>query len=75
MGSVAVCITVGVSSLVEEAGTNSVAIAEVSRIAEDGASCSDNATDNDRRSVVVTGKVKAIGACCGGGVGMLVRAL
>ena len=59
----------------EEASTNSVAVAKVSRTVEDGASSSDNATGDDRRSVVVTSKVKAVGVCCGGGVGMLVRAL
>ena len=42
---------------------------------DEGASCSDEATDDDRRSVVVTGTVKAAGACRGGGVGSPVRAL
>ena len=32
---------------------------------EEGASCSDEATDDDRRSVVVNGAVKAAGACRG----------
>jgi hypothetical protein len=47
----------------EEAGTNLVAVVEVSRTIEEGASCSDEAIDDDKRSVVVTGKVKAAGAC------------
>ena len=55
-------------------GTDSVAVAEVSSTVDKGASCSDNATDDDRRSVVVTGTVKAVGACRGGGVGSPVRA-
>ena len=59
----------------EEAGTDSVAVAEVSGIVEEGARCLDEATDIDRHSVVVTSKVKAAGACCGDGVGMPVRAL
>ena len=42
---------------------------------EEGGSCSDEATDNDRRSVVVTGTVKAAGAYRGGGVGSPVIAL
>ena len=50
-------------------------MAVVSGTVEDGASCSDDATDDDRRSVVVTGAVKAAGACRGGGVGSPVRAL
>ena len=65
----------GCTSPTDEAGTNSVAIADVSGTVDDGASCSDNATDDDRRSVVVTGAVKAAGACRGGGVGSPVRAL
>jgi len=52
-----------------------VAITEVSSTVEEGASCSDKATNDDKCSVVVTGKVKATGACCGCGVGMPVRAL
>jgi len=60
---------------VEVAGTNLVAVAEVSGIVDEGASCSDEATDDDKCSVVVTGSVKAAGACCGGGVGMPVIAL
>ena len=59
VGFVAICFATGVSRHVEEAGTDSVAIVEVSGTIEDGASCSDDATDDDRRSVVVTGKVKA----------------
>jgi hypothetical protein len=62
VGSVAVCVTAGISRPVEEAGTDSVAVAEVSGTIEDGASCSDDATDNDKHSIVVTSKVKAIGA-------------
>jgi hypothetical protein len=46
----------------EEGGTDSVAVAEVSGIVEEGASCSNEATDDDKRSVVVTSKVKAVGA-------------
>jgi len=63
------------SSPADEAGTDSVAVAEVSSTVDEGASCSDDATDDDRRSVVVTGAVKAAGACRGGGVGSPVRAL
>ena len=47
----------------EVVGTDSVVVAEVSRTVEEAASCSDKATDDDRLSVVVTGKVKAVGAC------------
>ena len=65
----------GCSSPDDEAGTDSVAVADVSSTVEEGASCSDEATDDDRRSVVVTGTVKATGACRGGGVGSPVRAL
>ena len=46
-----------------EAGTDSVVVAEVSGTIEEGASCSHEATDDDRRSVVVTGKIKAAEAC------------
>jgi len=53
----------------------SVAIADVSGTVEDGARCSDKATDDNRRSVVLTGTVKATGACSGEGVGSPVRAL
>jgi hypothetical protein len=60
---------------VEEAGTDLVAIIEVSGTVEEGASCLDEATDDDKRSVVVTGKVKATGAYYEGGVGMPDRAL
>ena len=63
------------SSPADEAGTDSVAVADVSSMVDDGASCSDDATDDDRHSVVVTGAVKAAGACRGGGVGSPVRAL
>jgi len=66
---------VGYSSPADEVGTDSVAVADVSGTVEEGASCSDNATDDDRRSVVVTGAVKAAGACRAGGVGSPVRAL
>jgi len=59
----------------EEAGTDSVAVDEVSRTVEEGASYLDEATDDERHSVVVTGRVKAAGACCGDGVGMPIRAL
>jgi hypothetical protein len=41
---------------------DSVAVAEVFGTVEEGASYSNEATDNDRRSVVVTGRVKAAGA-------------
>ena len=54
---------------------NSVTVADVSGTVEEGASCSDEATDNDRHSVVVTGAVMAAGVCRGGGVGSPVRAL
>jgi hypothetical protein len=69
VGSVAVTGCAGSSSPAEEAGTDSVAVDNVSRTVEDGASCSDEVTDDDRRSIVVTGSVKAIGACSGEGVG------
>ena len=75
MGSVAVAGYVGGSSPAEEVGTNSVAVADVSGTVEDGASCSDEATNDDRRSVVVTGAVKAAGACSGEEVGCPVKAL
>jgi len=65
----------GCSSPVDEAGMDSVAVAEVSGTVDEGASCSNDATDDDRRSVVVTGAVKGAGACRGGGVGSPVRAL
>ena len=75
VGSVAVVGYAGGSSPAEEAGTDSVAVADISGTIEDGASCSDEATDDDRCSIVVTGSVKAIGACSGEGVGCPVRAL
>ena len=65
----------GGSSPAEEVGTDSVAVADVSGTVEDGASCSDEATNDDRRSVVVTGSVKAAGACSGEEVGCPVKAL
>ena len=68
VGAEAVTGYVGCSSPTDEVGTDSVAVAE-------GASGSDKATDDDRRSVVVTGTVKAAGAYRGGGVGSPVRAL
>jgi len=74
-GAEAVTGCVGCSSPADEAGTDSVTVADVSGTVEDGASCSDEATNNDRRSVVVTGTVKAAGAYRGGGVGSPVRAL
>ena len=57
------------------AGTDSVAVAEVSGTVDEGASYLDDTTDDDRRSVVVTGAIKAAGAYRGGGVGSPVRAL
>jgi len=72
-GAEAVTGYAGCSSPADEAGMDSVAVAEVSGIVEEGASCSDDATDDDRRSVVVTGAVKAAGACRGGGVGSPVK--
>jgi len=74
-GAEAVTGCAGCSSPADEAGPDSVAVADVSGTIEDGASCSDDAADDDRRSVVVTGAVKAAGACRGGGVGSPVRAL
>ena len=59
----------------KEASTDLVAVAEVSGTVEEGPSCSDEATDNDRCSIVVTGRVKAVGAYCGDGVGIPVKAL
>jgi len=50
-------------------------MADVSGTVDEGASYLDEATDDDRRSVVVTGSVKAVGACSGDGVGSPVRAL
>ena len=52
-----------------------MSVVDVSRTLEDGASCSDEATDDDRRSVVVTGSVKATGAYSGEGIRSPVRAL
>jgi hypothetical protein len=75
VGSGAVTGCAGCSSPAEEAGTDSVAMADVSGTVEEGASCSDEAMDDDRRSVVVTESVKAAGACRGEGVGSPVRAL
>jgi len=45
---------------------DSVAVADVSGTVEEGVSCSDEATDDNRRSVVVTGTIKAAGAYRGG---------
>ena len=75
VGAGAVTGCAGCSSPPDEAGTDSVAVAVVFGTVEDGASYSDDATDEDRRSVVVTGAVKATGACRGEGVGSPVRAL
>ena len=75
MGSVAVTVCAGGSSQAEEAGTNSVAVAYISGTIEDGASCLDEATYDDRRSIVVTGSVKAAGSCSGEGIGSPVGAL
>ena len=75
MGFVAITGCAGGSSPTEEAGRNSVAVADVSGTVEEGASYSDEATNDDRRSVVVTGSVKVVGASRGDGVGSLVRAL
>jgi len=75
VGSVAVTVCFGGSSPAEEAGTDSVAVADVSRTVEEGASYSNEATNDDRRSVVVTRSVKAAGACRGDGLGSPVRAL
>jgi len=75
VGSEAVTGCAGCSSPADEADTDSVAVADISSTMDDGASCSDEATNDDRRSVVVTGTVKAAGACRGEGVGSPVRAL
>ena len=75
MGSKAVTGYVGCSSPADKVGTNSVTVVDVSGTVDEGASYSDEATDDDRRSVVVTRAVKAAGACRGEGVGSLVRAL
>jgi hypothetical protein len=75
VGSIAVTVCACDSSPTEEAGTDSVAIADVSGTVEDGASCSNKAIDNDRRSVVVNGRAKAAGAYSGEGVGSPVKAL
>ena len=71
----AVTVYAGGSSPAKEARTDSVAVADVSGTVDEGASCSDEATDNDRRSIVVTGRVKAVGAYSGDDVGSPVRAL
>ena len=75
MGSVAVAGCARGSSPAEEAGTNSTAVADVSGTVEDGGSCSVEATDEDRRSVVVTGSVKAARAYSREGIGSPLRAL
>ena len=59
----------------DKAGTDSVTVADVFGTVKEGASCSDEATDDDRRLVVVTGTIKPAGAYRGGGVGSPVRAL
>jgi hypothetical protein len=41
----------------------------------DGTSHSDEATEEDRRSIVMTGTMKATIACCRGGVSILVSEL
>jgi len=75
VGSVAVTVCAGGSSPTKEGGTDSVPVANVYGTVEDSASCSEEATNDDRRSIVVTGSVKAAGACNGEGVGSPVRAL
>ena len=75
MGSEAVTGCAGCSSPADEAGTDSIAVADVSGTVEKGASCSDEATDDNRHSIVVNGTVKAAGSCRGEGVGSPVRAL
>ena len=75
MGSVAITGYAGGSSPAEEAGTDSVAMADISSTVDEGASCSDEATNDNRCSVVVTGSIKAAGACRGEGIGSPVRAL
>jgi len=75
MGSEAITGSAGCSGPANEAGTDSVALADVSGTIDESSSCSDEATNDDRRSVVVTGTIKAAGACRGEGVGSLVRAL
>ena len=75
MGSKAVTGCASCSSLADEAGIDSVARVDVSGTVDEGASCSNEATYDDRHSVVVTGTVKAVGACRGEGVGSPVRAL
>jgi len=56
----------GVSRPAEDTDTNSVAVADVSGTVEECASCSDDAIDDDRHSIVVTGRVKGARACNGG---------
>jgi len=46
---VAVCVSTSVSNPIEVAGMDSVAVANVSGTVEEGTSCSDEATDEDRR--------------------------
>jgi len=75
VGSIAIPCYVGDSSPAEEAGMDSLALADVSGTVEEGASCSDEATDDDRCSVVMTGSVKAAGASRGEGIGSPIRAL
>ena len=74
-GAEAVTGCAGCLGPADEAGTDSVAVAVVSGTVEDSASCSDDAIDDDRSSVVVTGAVKTAGACRGGGAGSPIRAL
>jgi hypothetical protein len=59
----------------EVAGIDSVAVVEASRTVDDCTSCSDEATEEDRHSIVVIGTVKAARAYCGGGVGIPMSAL
>ena len=75
MGSIAVTVCAGGSSPIEEAGTDSAVVADVSSTVEDGASRSNEATDDDRHSIVVTGSVKVAGACSGDGIWSPIRAL
>jgi len=60
---------------VEVAGTNSKAVAEASRTVDDWTSCSNEATEEDRSSIVVIGTMEVARAYCGRGVGMPVSSL
>jgi len=75
MGFVAVVVYAGGSGPAQEASTDTVVVVDILGTIEDGPSYSEEATDDDIHSVVVTDSVKAVGTCSGEGVGCPVRAL